>query len=132
MADDKGRMWRWRSPFTTWVDAGVFATILAMMVCGVLRLPLWTAVMGAVTLSVISWGNDNWTAVVEKSREVDAQWRELAAFAWVQGLHARALWCYLRAHFVWLVGGVHMLHNLFFGLVGYASGWATGWLWGIG
>ena len=86
---------RW-SMFKTWVDAAAFLPILVAALCGYFHAPLWSAVMAAITLSVLTWGADRWTELVGKARELDAQWREIAVLAWDRGLPLRAAWYYLR------------------------------------
>ena len=108
-----------------------YVTLLAVGACGVGRAPLWSIVMGAITLSVLTWGEERWRETLRRGREVDSEWRELAALAWMKDMPLRAFGYFLQARMAAFIVAVHVVHNLFFSAASYVTGVATGWVWGI-
>lgn len=93
--------------------------------------PLLSVVGSALVLSFVSWPRARWRNVMDKARQVDAEWLDLARLAWAAGLHSHGLLYWLRGRFAALVMAAHMANNLLHCALAYVAGMVSGWLWGV-
>ena len=116
-----------RSLFSSWEDCIAYLVIVAVTLCGFFYAPLWSIVMAAATLSVLTWAK-RWSALVSKANEIDTEYRGLAAMMWATDW-VEATRLYLRGYNVVLVMLSHMLNNVGFSTLGFGLGRLTKLFW---
>lgn len=100
-----------RSLFGSWDESAAYLVIVATVTCGVFGAPLWSLVMAAITLSVMTW-TKRWSSIVTRANDIDAEYRELATMLWSRD-PLRAMRLFFEGHnLVVVVVVTHMLHNI--------------------
>lgn len=120
------------SVWPSWRDLRMpeFWAVLALTIGGVGQAPLWIIGGGVVALMLLG-ASRQWRALYRRAAELDMQWRELAAVAWVQGKHALAIGLWLRGQWRTWVIATHISYNAAFCALAYGLGRAIAWLWGL-